>query len=540
VAVRPVDGYDTEGFYASMVSVDNTPPKAQMDVPRDGDEIAGSLSVSGRVSDNVALASARIEVAPVGSSAPPEIVVDIGVDKIVQRVIDVSGLRPGIYSVRLVVRDRADNESLASRNVAVTAQAPDDRLSILFPVEGDRLSGRFRVQGRAIVASGARTVTVLADGTPLGEAEPDNLGWYSLEVPELSLADGDHLLKARTGTKDGTSIESPETRLEWKSLGPWVSVDSFMSGKYLPYRPYLKGRSGWVAGAPPTGDKKALAAYKAEAKKREIVAVDVSLDDGRTYQRAKGTESWSFRLETQDYKEGPLHAIVRSSYADGTTADAKGLYFLDKTPPELQILSPTEGGRFNQVLQLTGRAFDQNGLKSVGVALRKGDKASYELPSFIQGLYLDGQVLGATTWAAGAGLTFFGDNVKLQGLYGKAPDKDESGDDESFFGAVYGVKLIANLLYLPFDSVFGPDWSFLSTSLGVGANFTYFSETQSGSGLIVGSVFGQVEFPKITLKDWSIFKKFSLYGEYQIWVLSSVVDGGFIPKASIGARIGVF
>lgn len=535
VAVRPVDDYDTEGFYASMITVDNTPPEAHLDLPRDGDEVAGSFLASGRVSDNLAIASSRIEVAPVGSTAPPAMVVDLGADKIVQRVLDVSSLRPGIYTVRLIVRDRADNEGIASRNVTVTGSMPQDSVSILFPVEGARASGKLRAQGRAIVASGASTVSLMADGTILGTAEPDALGWYSIDVASGSLADGAHVLKASTGTRDGRVLESADTRIEWASLGPWVSIDSFPSGKYLAYRPYLSGKAGWAAEEAPAGDKKALEEYKKAAEARKVDAVDVSLDDGRSFVPAKGRESWSFRLETQDYKEGALHVIVRARYKDGTTRGVKGLYFLDKTPPEVQVLSPSESGRFNGVLQLEGRSYDLNGMASVGVALRKGDKASYEVPSFIQGLYLDGQMLGGTLWEAGVGLTFFSDNVKLQGLYGSQPDAEQS-----FYGDVFGAKLIANLLYLPFNTLLGPDWSFLSASLGIGANFTYYTKTQSGNGLLIGSVFGQFEFPKVTLSGAGAFKKFSLYAEYQLWVLSSVVNGGFIPKASFGARIGVF
>jgi hypothetical protein len=301
----------------------------------------------------------------------------------------------------------------------------------------------------------------------------------------------------------------------------------------------LKGQAGWFATEAPT-DKKELEDYKKQAATRQVAQVDVSLDDGRTFAKAKGTASWSFRLETQDFKEGALHAIIRARYADGTTATAKGLYFLDKTPPEVQILSPTEGGRFNGKLEISGRAFDQNGISFVGASLRQGDKANYEVPSFIQGLYLDGQILGATNWQAGLGLSFFGDNVKIQALYGQAPEYDESGMKESFYGDVFGGKLIANILYLPADSIFGPDWSFLSTSIGLGANFTYFTKTQTESGLLIGSIFGQLEFPKITFKNMSVFKKISFYAEFQLWVLSSVVDGGFIPKVSFGTRVGVF
>jgi hypothetical protein len=539
VAVRPIDGYDTEGFYATMVYVDNTPPKAQLDLPRDGDAAAGTLAVSGRVSDNIAIASSRIEISPVGAAVPPQLVLDLGTDKIVQRVVDLSSLKPGAYTVRLIVRDGADNETLASRDITVVGGLPVDTVSIVFPVEGERPAGRLRVQGQERVASGAGTVSILSDGSVLGAAEPDELGWYSLDVPADALADGLHVLKARTSAKDGRTVESPETRIEWSSLGPWVSIDSFPSGKYLPYRPYLRGGAGWAANPPPT-DKKDLEAYKKEAKSKEVTAVELSLDDGRTFEPVKGTSRWSIRLETQDYKEGALRVIVRARYADGSTAAVKSIYFLDKTPPVVEVLTPSEGGRFNGVLALSGIAHDQNGMASVGVALRKGDKASYEVPSFIQGLYIDGQMLGATTWQAGIGLTFFGDNVKLQGNYGQAPTTDSAGNPQSFYGDVFGAKLIANLLYLPFDSIFGPDWRFLSTSLGVGANFTYFTKTQSGNGLLIGSVFGQLEFPKLTMSGSGAFKKFSLYAEYELWVLSSVVNGGFIPKISFGARIGVF
>ena len=543
VAVRPVDAYDTAGFYATMITVDNTPPKAQLDLPVDGQKVGGSLEVSGRISDNMAVASARIEVARVGSTTPPLVSVDIGTGRIVRRAIDVSSLDPGVYTIRLVVRDKAGNESLASRDVDVVARAPVDAVFIVFPVDGARLSGRLRVQGFA-TASGAGAVTIMADGATLGSAEPDSLGWFSVDVPADALPDGDHVLSAKAADRAGKSLESAGTRIEWSRLGPWITIDTFASGEYVPYRPFLKGQAGWDAEDPaegsPKGDKTAQAAYKKAADSRRIVAVDVSLDDGKSFERAKGAAKWSFRLETQLYKEGAIHVIARASFADGTTATSKALFYLDKTPPEVEVLSPSEGGRFNGKLELSGRSFDDNGMASVGVALRKGDKANYQVPSFIQGLYLDGQVLGATTWQAGAGLTFFDDNVKLQAIYGKAPEVDADGSPQSFYGDVFGGKLVANVAYLPFESLFGADWSFLSASLGLGAGFSYFSETQAGTGLLVGSVFGQLEFPKITLSSMSAFKKISVYSECQLWVLSSVVSGGFVPKLSFGARISVF
>jgi hypothetical protein len=204
------------------------------------------------------------------------------------------------------------------------------------------------------------------------------------------------------------------------------------------------------------------------------------------------------------------------------------------------VAAPVENGRYNGVLAVSGIASDANGLEAIRVAVRKGDKKSYAVPGFIQGLYLDGHVLGATTWDAGLGLTFFDDNVKLQANYGQAPEADASGTEQRFFGSVFGAKIIANVGLLPFNALFGPDWEFLSASLGVGANFSYFTQTQSGESLIVSAVIAQFEFPKVTMKEWKAFRTFSFYTELQVWVVSSDVEGGFIPRMSFGTRVGVF
>ncbi|HOX18720.1 MAG TPA: hypothetical protein PKW82_09710, partial [Spirochaetales bacterium] len=111
---------------------------------------------------------------------------------------------------------------------------------------------------------------------------------------------------------------------------------------------------------------------------------------------------------------------------------------------------------------------------------------------------------------------------------------------QSFFGMVYGAKLIANIAFVPFGSFLGPDWDWLSLNAGLGANFSYFSETQSEGGLLVAAVFGQLEFPKVTIRNATMFGSYAFYTEFQVWVLSSVVSGGFIPRLSFGLRANVF
>jgi hypothetical protein len=538
IAVKPLDKYDTEGFYASILNVDNTPPVAEISLPLDGASCAGSLAVSGRVYDNLKLAGARIEIAPVGKDKPPLISVELGSARVVRKSIDISALAPGDYAVRLVARDSADNESLASRDIKVSAARPDDKVELLFPVEGDSSCGRLKVSGRATIFGGASAVTILVDGADSGSAPLSPLGYFSFEVPPEKLADGSHAIGARAVNGEGKAIEARAARIDWKAEGPWLSIDSLSAGSYLSYRPWLSGSSGWAMPGPDPKDKAAVDAYRKGAASRRVVKVAVSLDNGKSYREAQGTERWRFRLETQDYAEGGIHLIVRASFGDGSVAVAKTILSLDKTPPEVKIVEPAENGRFNGIIHSVGTASDSSGLASVDLSIRKGDKRGYELPGFIQGLYLDGHVFGGTEWETGLGLTFFNDNVKLQASYGQMPETVD-GERQRFYGDVLSAKLIANVLFLPFASFLGPDWDFLSTSLGVGAQFSYFSmgdNTDQG----ISAIIGQIEFPKVSLKQLAFMKEYSLYFEEQLWFIASESQPEFRPVSTLGVRVGLF
>ena len=91
-----------------------------------------------------------------------------------------------------------------------------------------------------------------------------------------------------------------------------------------------------------------------------------------------------------------MRLIIRAVFANGESALDRTILILDDTAPRVTLLDPKEGSRFNGTVPMLGTAQDENGVDGVGVAIRKGDKAAYEVPSFIQGLYLDLHGLGAT------------------------------------------------------------------------------------------------------------------------------------------------
>jgi hypothetical protein len=188
-------------------------------------------------------------------------------------------------------------------------------------------------------------------------------------------------------------------------------------------------------------------------------------------------------------------------------------------------------------------------LKESRYALRAGDKAAYEVPGFIQGLYFDAHFWGASLYDLGMGLTFFDDNVKLQIQYGQFSQEQYntfSPGDLRYGGNILGFKLLANVYSLPFSSFLGPDWTWLSASAALGANFSLFSQTQSGTATWMSAVLGQIEFPRVTIPKRKVFRTYALYTEFQFWFVPTDVNADelgietVIPHVTVGLRVNVF
>lgn len=210
-------------------------------------------------------------------------------------------------------------------------------------------------------------------------------------------------------------------------------------------------------------------------------------------------------------------------------------------------------------MNFEGLSSDDIGLKNVKMTLRKGDKASYEVPKFIQGLYFDSSVWGATLYNVGIGLTAFDNAVKIQANFGQFTQEQrywicdlfgQERSDYRFGGTVIGAKIIAQVGYIPFRYFFGRDWDWLSASLSVGANFSYFSD--SGASTLTGekvpqvlsAALVQVEFPRFTIPNSKVFNTWSIYTEPQVWFIPSDIASDdakkYVFTCSFGLRTSVF
>jgi hypothetical protein len=113
-------------------------------------------------------------------------------------------------------------------------------------------------------------------------------------------------------------------------------------------------------------------------------------------------------------------------------------------------------------------------------------------------------------------------------------------------GDVFGFKLLAGVYALQFLPILGPDWEWLSLSVALGANFSYFTVTQSNTPTWMTALLLQLEFPKVTIPNREKFRTFSMFTEGQLWFVPTDVDASslgidvLIPHVVIGVRLYIF
>lgn len=551
IVVRATDSVGTTGMYTTILNIDNSAPYLDIALPHDGDLINQNGTVAnGRVEDET-LQSVVVSLVPVSTLDGEPVVPDDTYNpaSFILGSFDQPGpfdlpfsaepFDDGWYSLVVTAIDAADNEARVSRNLRLEAVEVTDPPDIRAPRHGESLSGAFSI---VIATEPFATITINANGLAVDviEANADGIGRYEVSPEAIPNGEVEIAVSATFPGIDGDTVTMPSQPITvvYDHLGPWLTIDSPDPYAYLTDRPFVTGRAGYEMDLPEGDDPDVNRERRDLERSGQVERVEVSLDNGRTFDPAAGGDEWRYRLETQTMQDGPVRLIVRARFVDGSVAVRRASYVIDETPPSVDLIAPAERTATDDAFSVVGTAADANGLRDVAVVLREGDKSSYEVPSFIQGLYLDAHFLGATFWDIGFGLTFFDDNVRLQAQLGGAPDG-------RFSGMVVGAKLLANVFSLPFSFIFGPDLSFLSAAIAIGANFSYYTmsgETLSFApapgqqGTIVSAVVGQVEFPIFSFEKLTVFNTVSFYTEVQAWFISSDIEAGVEPRLSFGIR----
>ena len=380
------------------------------------------------------------------------------------------------------------------------------------------------------------------------------------ESGTFTLTPGTHTYKVIAHTNTERTVSSREQTVIYNPYGPWVTLDNFMYGDFAVNRPLIKGDAGYTLTAEEKAalkDKNLPSEQKTALKAKTVKRVYLSFDNGKTYTpvSSNGKGNWKYRVENQDIAEGFHFLLVKAEMENGEKAITRTIVQVDRTLPTVKLISPGAGGHYNQQMRFEGLSSDDVELEDVTLYLRRGDRSAYEIPKFIQGLYFDVNFWGASLWSAGVGLTAFDNAVKIQLSYGQflQGQRDfftnlfgtEQGTGYRYGEHVISAKVIAQIGYIPFNYFFGHDFDWLSATIAIGANFSWFSDSGAGRPAVLSAALMQVEFPRMTFNDRKYFKTWAVYFEPSVWFIPSDVSGlewnkSFVPTFSLGVRTSVF
>mgnify|MGYP002855997907 CR=1 FL=1 len=554
VFMKVVDWYGIEGLYSSLINIDNTAPKIELMLPLDDSKTTGMLFLSGQTMDNIELKKLFITIRSLEGKVVNSSLArtDLTPDEIITQAMDISKLENGFYNIELTGVDAAENITRVSRNIQLNKDAPKAKVDLLYPLNGEYVQGLFNIYGTAVSETDILSLSLFVDDNSVAQTELSESGYFKFTLDQTMIEEGQHKIRVEAYLADTSKIVSNTQYLNYRAIGPWITIDNFTYGDFAFNRPYIIGNAGYsydedeVVRANAKGAPKEL---KEAVAAKSVDKVELSLDNGKTFKKVSSSGKWRYRVENEDIAEGYHFLLVRATMKNGEIAVTRCIVQVDSTKPTIKLISPGAGGHYNQQMEFSGLARDDVALKSLTLALRSGDKAMYEIPGFIQGLYFDWQFWGATLFNVGAGLTFFDDNVKLQVQWGQFTQQQrELFDDSNMrYGGdnIFGVKLLANVYYMPFRYYFGPDWEWLSLNVAVGANFTRFNQSGSGKAQILSAGLLQLEFPRVTFSRQKMFRTIAFYTEGQLWFIPTDVSSdedikSLVPQISFGLRVNVF
>ena len=556
VFLKVTDNYGIQGLYSSLINIDNDAPELNLELPLDDSTTTGTLFFSGYTFDNVEVTDLYLSIRNLDKGTKAE-TRPFKIDRIIGETVDIHNLPDGFYNVELTGKDKAGNVTNVSRNIHLDKSRPPATVDILYPLNGEHKNGNFTIYGQAASELTIDSLILYIDGTETAQTQITDCGFFKFDMTPENIQEGVHTYRVDTKLSDGKTIKSGEQTITYSSVGPWITIDNFTYGDFAVNRPFIKGTAGYSLSEDEvllSKTKEASEEFKAAVAAKKVAKVELSFDNGKTFTQLSTNEKWMYRIENQDIHEGYHFFLIRATMKNGETAITRTIIQIDNTRPSIRLIAPEVGGRYNQKLNVSGLSHDDVRLEDVTVTLRKGDKASYEVPSFIQGLYLDFRIWGSTLFSVGFGLTAFDDVVKLQFSYGQFTQQQRDAvsnlfkrglTDMRYGGHVISFKILANIAEIPFSYFFGHDFDWLYANIALGADFSYFTETNSGKPQILSAIIGQLEFPKVKLQNVKAFSSFAVYTEGSLWfiptdVSSSVNIKNLIPQIGLGVRTNIF
>ena len=363
VFVKAIDKYGQEAQASTLVNIDNTAPVLKFDYPISGGKYDSALLVSGQVYDGIALKEAVIHIKGLQGQTVPAKFSNMALESklIAVKNIDVTELPEGSYNLEIVGSDAAGNITNIARNFVIERSNDKGKIDLLTPLTGETLTGEFNIYGKVSGTIFPDSVTLYIDGAERGTSTLSPTGYFNFRITPEGMAEGEHKISVKTEIVKNKPETSVVHSITYKPTGPWITVDNFAMGDFAVDRPYLKGTAGYILSEEEAlllKDKSTTASIRQEIAAKKVAAVEISLNNGRTFIPLGSKTDWKYRLETGDMAEGEHFLLMRARMANNEVAVCRMIVSIDKTVPDVTLITPDEGGTYNQSLTYAGLATD--------------------------------------------------------------------------------------------------------------------------------------------------------------------------------------
>ncbi|MCL2880373.1 MAG: Ig-like domain-containing protein, partial [Treponema sp.] len=254
-------------------------------------------------------------------------------------------------NMRFIFSDLAGNSfTLDSWPFVIDQQMDIPKIEISLPLENEVITTDFTISGIAYDDDAVKQIYWRIDNNPDQILEVTN--GYSIPISLSALTDNEHTVTVVAediyGVKSDpvvrkfrVSLEEPKARLE--SPG----YDEIVKGNVK-----LSGVASDMNG---------------------IDRIQVSLDNGNSYNDATGTTAWTYNFNSVVLQDGTHVVFTKVWDKYGISALYSSLINIDNTPPEVTLDAPLDGITTTGIVNVTGRTTDNILMDNISIEVRSLD-----------------------------------------------------------------------------------------------------------------------------------------------------------------------
>ena len=127
--------------------------------------------------------------------------------------------------------------------------------------------------------------------------------------------------------------------------------------------------------------------------KNGIDRVEVSLDNGNSFNLAEGAESWSYRFDTRVIQDGTHVVFIRVFDKYETVGLYSSLINIDNTAPSIRLELPVDGSKTGETLFISGQTMDNIKLIDVRGKISNINPNQPAIPAGLRDIQFDNELI---------------------------------------------------------------------------------------------------------------------------------------------------